>query len=145
MDIQQSVWIVGHGMLISHHQFCVDVPRLPEAWINGRRLPRDMYDALLMLYEECDMHYYQYTKYLNQTMGNLSMDYVHRVFDGMCIVPDSTSYSVTATCTDRARNIKSKIVALVYDNCTMFYARSLRIECTYDIQGDSIVVRVSCA
>ena len=73
-----QIWLLGYGSLLLHRQFCLDVARI-EMTIDGRPLGRNLYDAARALYECCGRHYYVYSKYLNQTLGNAAVERLMRL------------------------------------------------------------------
>jgi hypothetical protein len=105
MDTQQIVWIVGHGPVVVHQQFCVDIRRNARFFLNGHRLSTNVYEAVRRLYETCGILYYQYSKYMNQTMGNAMMCHLQNVFSNCYVVPLQHTYYVKAQYTINRRTI----------------------------------------
>ena len=108
------IWILGHGPVCIDDQFTVDIPR-QTCYINNIQLPKDKSDAIRMLYEICGIHYYKYTKFLNQTMGNMIIEYLKKI-EHRIIVPVRHTYKVYAFCYDNKNIVKAKINVRVYDD-----------------------------
>lgn len=142
MDTQEQLWIIGHGMITTHRQFRTDIPRTRRVTINGRRIPREVYAAVLMLYETCGIRYYQYTKYMNQTLGNLTVARLQQVYGDMVVVPDSRSYAIAACYTPVEQSIVATLTVMVYD-ISMHVHDTMLSSCKLDLQNDSIVFHIS--
>lgn len=71
----QYIWILGLGPILVDKQFVVDYRRL-KLFLNNDPMPDDIREGLRRLYETCDNHYFSYTKYMNQTMGNCTFQMV---------------------------------------------------------------------
>ena len=53
--METSIWVVGVGPIIVNRQFLVDIGRRAVEWyLNGKSIPKDPRDALLLLYEPDD-------------------------------------------------------------------------------------------
>lgn len=65
----KRVWILGIGPLMVDHQFVVDLRRL-DIFLGHQLLPKNLYDAVEVLYKKYGSDYYFYTLYANQYMGN---------------------------------------------------------------------------
>lgn len=113
------IWILGHGPVHIDHQFEVDIPR-QSCYINNIQLPKDKTDAIRILYEICGIHYYKYTKFLNQSMGNMILKYLRRI-EGGILVPVRHSYKVYAFCNNNKNIVKGKINVRVYDDAVKNY------------------------
>lgn len=111
MDTQQIVWIVGHGPVVVHHQFCVDIRRNARFFLNGQRLPTDVYEAVRRLYETCGIHYYQYSKYMSQIMGSTMMCHLQRLFCNCYVVPLQHTFYIKAQYTSNRRSVHAYMVA----------------------------------
>jgi hypothetical protein len=74
----KPIWILGHGKILVHSQFLVDYKRLC-LWFNNRKMPLDVRDGTRLLYEETGDSYYAFTKYLNQTVGNLCFETLYKL------------------------------------------------------------------
>ena len=75
-----TVWVMPIGPLTVHPQFVKDIERRSVEWyINDISIPKDVNDALQLLYEQCGNHFYMVTKYMNQTMGNMMYSHIHRM------------------------------------------------------------------
>lgn len=144
MDVQQFVWIVGHGPVLVHKQFCVDIHRNSRFRLNGRLLPNDVYSAVRDIYETCNIHYYQYTKWMNQSMGNLMVQELHRLFVDVCIVPIQNTYSVCGVY-DRGIHmyIDATMCVRLIDCDTMDCVRQVRACCRKSLTTERYHVRVS--
>lgn len=142
MDTQEQLWIVGHGMITTYRQFRTDIQRARRMTINGRHLPPDVYAAVLILYETCGIRYYQYTKYMNQTMGNLTMDRLLQIYGDMILVPDSRSYTISAYYTPVEQSIVSTLTVNVYDT-SLHVQNTMLSSCKINLHDDSVVIRIS--
>ena len=76
----ETRWILGLGPVIVDDQFIKDIGRRSVHWyLNNKPLSKDPRDALLRIYENCGNKYYQFTKYISQTMGNMMYSHVHQM------------------------------------------------------------------
>ena len=91
-----SIWIMSYGPVLVDKQFIVDIPRLhPRVSLNENTLSNNVYNSLQYIYDICGIHYYMYTKYLNQTMGNMMIQYIQSIINlAIHIVPIHKSYIV---------------------------------------------------
>ena len=142
MDTQEQLWIVGHGMITTYRQFRTDIQRARRMTINGRHLPPDVYAAVLILYETCGIRYYQYTKYMNQTMGNLIMFRLLQIYGDMILVPDSRSYTISACYTPVEQSIVSTLTVNVYDTLMRVHITMLS-SCKLNLHDDNITIHIS--
>lgn len=93
-----TVWIMGIGPVLSNQQFIKDIGRRSVNWyLNNRPLPWNDRDALQRLYEECGNKYYIFSKYINQTMGNMMYEHVKRMHWKDAIVQVPNTYVINAT------------------------------------------------
>lgn len=131
MDVQQFVWIVGHGPVLVHKQFCVDIGRNSQYRLNNRPLSNDMYDAVREIYETCGIHYYQYTKWINQTMGNFMVLKLQSLFtEDACIVPVHNTYRVRGVYGENGlRYIDARMLVRIVDYDTVNTTRQIYVTC----------------
>ena len=110
-----TLWVLGTGPLVVHKQFVRDISRRRQDWyLNDTPIPRNARAALLLLYEQCSIDYFIYSKYINQTMGNMMFDHVRRLHwnDYMRAAPGS--YVIKAY-TGNKRLITAAILFILYD------------------------------
>lgn len=144
MDVQQFVWIVGHGPVLVHKQFCVDIPRNRRFRLNGRLLSTDVYTSVQHIYETCNIHYYQYTKWMNQSMGNFMVQELQRLFADVCIVPIPYTYSVYGVY-DKGISmyIDATMGVRLIDCDTMDCVRQVRVRCRKSLTTERYHLRIS--
>lgn len=75
----EYIWILGKGPVLINKQFLLDIERLPFVYLNNRLLPKDKYRASKELYHAGSL-YYAFSKFGNQTMGNMAYAYLQKVF-----------------------------------------------------------------
>jgi len=139
--METSIWIVGVGPVLVNRQFLVDIGRRRVDWyLNGRTIPKDPRDALLLLYEYCGDKYYLFSKYINQTMGNLMYIHVQRMhWSGtMSQVPDT--YKVYAF-SNKKNMIKAHLDLDLFDE-NLKRCGKLRVVSEFDIDKDTTVIQV---
>lgn len=76
----ETRWILGLGPVIVDEQFIKDIGRRSVHWyLNSNPLSKNPMKALLRIYEDCGNKYYQFTRYISQTMGNMMYSHVHQM------------------------------------------------------------------
>ncbi len=81
-----SLWIIGVGpVLYDNH---------PRLLLNDTVLPNNVYDSVRLLYNTCGRHYYRYTKYINQTMGNVIIKHLKTIYPKKHTIALTHSYKV---------------------------------------------------
>lgn len=137
-----TLWVLGTGPLVVHKQFVRDISRRRQDWyINDTPIPRNARTALLLLYELCDCHYFIYSKYINQTMGNMMFDHVKRLHwnDYMRAAPGS--YIIKAYTTNK-RLITACIMFYLYDE-NMIRSGSIYVRSWFDIDKNETCIKVN--
>jgi len=117
--MEHIVWILGHGPVTIDKQFLLDIPRSKSVFtINGMPLPNNVFEAVRMLYDICHIQYFIYTKYMNQTMGNLMILYLQKIYpvETYTIVPYRNTYRVDAYYTESVRKIVGKMICRVLED-----------------------------
>lgn len=139
--MERQIWILGHGPVVIHHQFQLDVPRGKGRFkINDIVLSDNVFSATRLLYTICDIHYYQYTKYMNQTMGNMMVMYLQRIYHGSLIYPCHGTYIIRARYKPHLKDIHAQmIIRLIIENICI---RRVRCVCKYDIIKHKFVVNI---
>ncbi len=137
-----TLWVLGTGPLVVHKQFVRDIGRRRQDWyLDNTPIPRDARSALLLLYEQCDIDYFIYSKYINQTMGNMMFDHVKRLHWNDYIRARPGSYVIRAY-TRNKRLITAAIEFVLYDEntrrCGSIYVRSW-----FDINKNETCIKVS--
>ena len=143
MDVQEFVWIVGHGPVLVHRQFCIDIVRQLRVSLNGHRLSPDLYCAVQRIYETCGVHYYQYTKWLNQSMGNFMVEQVQRAFGDHCVVPEQQTYQLHAHYKEGVPNrcyIHAAVWMRVLDVVTLNLLHRIRVTSRRSLSTDTCTV-----
>lgn len=145
MDVQKFVWIVGHGPVLVHKQFCVDIPRNRRFRLNGRLLSTDVYAAVREIYETCGIHYYQYTKWINQSMGNFMVLKLQSLFtEDACIVPVPHTYSVSGVYGDnKLKYIDARMLVRIVDYDTIRTTRQLCVSCRRLLTKEEHSIQIS--
>lgn len=65
----KRIWVLGIGPLMVDCQFIDDVSRI-DIYVRDVLLPKNIFDALEVLYTTFGNDYFFYTQYGNQTLGN---------------------------------------------------------------------------
>lgn len=127
----QSLWILGYGTLPVSKQFLLDLHRIPTITLNNVPLPANIYQAVRLLYDICGIHYYHYSKYMNQTMGNMMIEYIQKAYNNHAI-PYMNSYEVHGTYTPVNKSIRATMCVKIY-NHQLVHLDTIRACCVYDI------------
>lgn len=133
----QTVWIMGLGPLIVHPQFVKDIARRSVPWyINNIPIPKDVNDAILLIYQQMGSRYYLVTKYMNQTMGNMMYHHVHRMHWHGIIrqVPDT--YIIKAS----DHRIYAEIQLELFDDHFRISNR-VKVISVFDMEKDQTTIR----
>jgi len=93
-------------------------------------LPKNVYRAVKILYDICGIYYFHYTRFLNQTMGNLMILHVQKLY---CqhIVPKQNTYVVRAVF-GTLKQIHASIVVKLFTDDLVFIS-TIKITCVHDI------------
>ena len=93
----ETRWILGLGPVIVDDQFIKDIGRRSVHWyLNNKPLSKDPRDALLRIYENCGNKYYQFTKYISQTMGNMMYSHVKQMHWKGTMMQQPNTYVIRA-------------------------------------------------
>lgn len=137
-----SLWIMAYGPVIVNKQFIVDIPRLhPRVTLNKNTLSNNVYKSLQHLYDICGIHYYMYTKYMNQTIGNMMVDYIRCLEMASHIVPIHKSYRVEGVYKQVEKYVKGHVFIKLYDN-QLNYKRMIQCQCIYSISDNRTLIKI---
>ena len=137
-----SIWIMSYGPVLVDKQFTNDMRRLhPNITLNDIVLPKNIYESLQQIYDTCHIHYFLYTKYLNQTLGNLMTKYIQKITYNKHILPLSHTYKVNAVYKPFTKYIQAKMLVKLIDN-HLKYIKTIRIECLYSIDDDRTIIKI---
>lgn len=140
--MEQTVWILGHGPVTIHKQFCLDIPRSRNRFrLNGRVLPPNVYEAIRMLYETCHIQYFQYSKFMNQTLGNLMVFHLQKLYWDNIVVPSHSTYRIDAIYTSFVKHIKATMEVKLYTE-DLVHVATVRCFSVYDIIRDYTQIKV---
>ena len=139
--METSIWVVGVGPIIVNRQFLVDIGRRAVEWyLNGKSIPKDPRDALLLLYEDCGEKYYLFSKYMNQTMGNLMYEHVQRMHWSGAMSQVTDTYKIYAF-SGKKNMIKAHLDLDLFDE-TLKRCGKLRVVSEFDIDKDTTLISV---
>lgn len=93
--MEQNIWILGEGPCVVHKQFLTDYKRIP-MYIDGNPMPKDPREGVRLLIEKTGRDYYMYTKYMNQTVGNMSMEVVKGMYPNLHLIQMKNSFHIKA-------------------------------------------------
>lgn len=137
-----SLWIMAYGPVLVNKQFIVDIPRLhPRVTLNEHTLSNNVYKSLQYIYDICGIHYYMYTKYLNQTMGNMIVDYIRCLKIASHIIPIHKTYRVEGVYKQVEKYVKGNIIIKLYDH-QLKYKRMIHCHCIYAIPENRILIKI---
>ena len=74
----KRLWILGHGRILVDGQFLVDYSRL-QLFLDDRPMPKCVRDGTKLLFERLGSDYYVFTKYMNQTLGNMCFETLRKL------------------------------------------------------------------
>jgi len=141
MSEEITLWILGLGPVIVHQQFVKDIYRREVNWyLNGHCIPKDPRKALQRIYEDCGDKYYIFTKYINQTMGNMMYDHVKRMHWQAHVIPVKNTYVISALSNDQ-NVIKAKIHFDLFDS-QLKRSNTICVISMYNIDKTEILIRV---
>jgi len=137
-----SIWIMSYGPVLVDKQFIVDIPRLhPRVSLNENTLSNNVYNSLQYIYDICGIHYYMYTKYLNQTMGNMMIQYIQSINLAIHIVPIHKSYRVEGVYKPVEKYIKGYLFVKLYDH-RLKYKQMIHCQCIYAIPENRVLIKI---
>ena len=141
-NMETTLWVLGTGPLIVHKQFIRDISRRRQDWfLDDTVIPRDPRAALLLLYERCGNNYFLYSKYLNQTMGNMMFDHVKRLHWCDYMRAEPGSYIIQAHTLNEKR-ITAHIVFLLFDEC-MHRCGAIHVQSWFNIEKNETCIKVN--
>ena len=142
MSEEITLWILGLGPVIVNNQFVKDIGRRQVNWyLNGHCIPKEPRKALQRVYEDCGDKYYLFTKYINQTLGNMMYEHIKRMYwqhGHICQV--SNSYVISAI-SNNGNIIKAKIQFDLYD-WQFKRSNNIGVLCKYDIDKNETTIKV---
>lgn len=139
--MERRIWILGHGPVVIHRQFELDIPRSKGRFkLNNTILSDNVFTATRLVYDTCDIHYYQYTKYINQTMGNWMVMYLQRIYNDVLIHPCHDTFIIRACYTEVDKYISAQMIVRLVGTASV---RRVRCTCTYDIIKHNHVINLS--
>lgn len=142
MSEEITVWILGLGPVLVHQQFIKDISRRQVNWyLNGHCIPTEPRTALQRIYEDCGDKYYIFSKYINQTMGNMMYDHIKRMHWQGHVIPVKNTYIISAISNQQENSIKAKIHFDLFD---LEFKRSntICVVSMYNINKTEITIRV---
>ena len=89
----ELLWVIPYGPLIVDKQFVVDYNRLKLRFDN-EFMDTDIRLGVRRLYEVLGSQYYIYTKFMNQTMGNMGLQMLRNITIEQHLIPISSSFRV---------------------------------------------------
>lgn len=97
----KRLWILGHGRILVDGQFLVDYSRL-RLFLDDRPMPKCVRDGTKLLFERLGSDYYVFTKYMNQTLGNMCFETLRKLTSSKHLVLRHHTLVVKAyTCTKK--------------------------------------------
>ena len=137
----ETLWVLGIGPILTDAQFAKDIYRRDNKWfLNDMPLPKDPYDALRIIYEDCGTKYYIFTKYINQTMGNMMYEHVKRMHCNAPMTQVPKTYVIRAY--SKPYQIYASIQFQKYDTKLRPDGR-IDAECIIDIENDQTLIKVN--
>lgn len=136
-----TLWIMGLGPVVVNHQFVKDISRRNVHWtIDDTDVPLDPRDALQLLYEYCGNKYYLFSKYMNQTMGNMMFEHVRQMHWRGVIRQVRDSYIIDAL-TEPFNIIYAQILFDLYDDSLKRCGR-IHVISYMDLDKNQTVIKV---
>lgn len=89
----QSLWVLPYGPLLVDKQFVVDYNRL-KLHFDNELMSMDIRVGVRRLYEVLGSQYYTYTRFMNQTMGNMGLQMLRNITIERHLIPVSSSFRV---------------------------------------------------
>jgi len=137
----ETLWVLGIGPILTASQFVKDIHRRDTRWyLDDRPIPKDPYEALRIIYEDCGTKYYMFTKYINQTLGNMMYEHVRRMH---CSKPMT---QVPGTYVIRAYSSPYRIVARIefqHFDTSLKPDGIIYAQCMVDIENDQTLIKVN--
>lgn len=137
-----SIWILGYGLITISKQFYVDLPRIQGMTINNIPLTSNIYIATRLLYDICGIHYYHYSRYMNQTLGNLMIFYMKKMYSDLHLIPEKNTYEVQAWYKLNRMVIRAAMRVKLY-NSDLSEINTIRISCVYNVQTNNTTISLS--
>ena len=133
----QTVWIMGLGPLLVHPQFVKDIGRRSIPWyINNIPVPKDVNDAIELIYQQVGTRYYLITKYMNQTMGNMMYHHVHRMHWKGIIRQIPNTYIIKAN----MQKIYAEIQLELFDD-NFRITKRVKVISVFDMEKDQTTIK----
>ena len=137
----ETLWVLGIGPILTDSQFVKDIYRRGNNWyLDDRPLPKDVYDALQIIYEDCGTKYYIFTKYINQTMGNMMYEHVKRMHCKQPMTQVPNTYTIRAY--SKSLRILARIEFQRFD-ALLKPDGIIEAECMVDIENDQTLIKVN--
>lgn len=137
-----TLWIMGLGPVVVNQQFIKDISRRNVHWtLDNTDIPLDPRDALELLYDQCHNKYYIFSKYINQTMGNMMFEHVKKMHWKGNITQVRNSYIIDAF-TKPSNVIYAQILFDLYDNSLKRCGR-IHVFSYIDIDNNQTVIKVN--
>ncbi len=137
-----SIWIVGVGPVLYDKQFATDLPRLyPRQSLNDTILPMDVYDSIRLIYEVCGTQYYRYTKYINQTMGNVIIKHLKSIYPNKHTIALTHTYKVNAYYKPCSKYINATLDANIL-NMDLSYDHTISCKCKYNLEDSRVLMKI---
>lgn len=142
MSEEITLWILGLGPVIVNKQFVNDIGRREVNWyLNGHTIPKDPRQALQRLYEDCGEKYYLFSKYMNQTLGNMMYEHIKRMhWQHGHILQVKNTYVISAI-SNNGHYIKAKINFDLYD-WQFKRSSNVCVMCKYDLDKNETIIKV---
>jgi hypothetical protein len=142
MTEEITMWIMGLGPVLVHKQFVLDIGRRTVRWyLNGYPIPLEIRPAIQRLYEDCGNKYFLFSKYINQTLGNLMCDHVRRMHWRQHVIQVPNSYIISAT-SGTTNQIKATITFKLYD-VTMKDCGSMDVMSIFNIDKNETIIIIN--
>lgn len=139
MTEEITVWIMGLGPVLVHKQFVLDIGRRFVPWyLNGYPIPLEVRPAIQRIYEDCGNKYFIFSKYINQTLGNLMADHVRRMHWRQHVVPVPNSYIISAK-SGTTNQIKATITFKLYD-INLKDSGNIDVMCIFNIDKNETII-----
>ena len=109
----EYVWILGEGPVVMDKQFLLDIERLPFVYLNNRLLPKNKYQASKELFHTGPL-YYSFSKFGNQTMGNMAYACVQKIFSSEDYYISLEPYSMRIYLDSRENTVRGVMTICIF-------------------------------
>lgn len=127
----KSVWVLGEGPVTVDKQFLTDYKRV-NMTLNSKPMPRDTREGIRLLYDTCGTKYYMYTKYMNQTVGNMAIEILRKMYPHAHIVATKNSFVVEAY--TRPHRVRCRLICNLH-NDDLSVAGNVLVTLTFDLDS----------